>query len=237
MSIATKRIIVGGAFGLVFLLFVSTYACAYSLYGQTDEYGIVHLSTAPRDGLVLIYEGKNKPTLGMAAIRKLIKKHGGEAKEMKKEWIAEHVPAQLLKPRKGRPFPKVKPSAKILKYIDASSKRHKLDPELVYAVIEQESGFANFAVSPKGAQGLMQIMPETQALLGLTEPFDPARNIEAGTRYLRWMMDKFKHVKLALAAYNAGPEAVSRYNGIPPYEETRYYVARILSRYAMLKGI
>ncbi len=231
-----KRSLVQGVLVFFCLIFASP-VMAYSLYGQTDEYGIVHLSTEPHEGLVLIYDGKSKPTLGMADIRKLIKKHGGEAKKMKTEWIAEHVPAPLRRVKQMRPFPKVKPSKTILQYIETASKKHKLDPKLVYAVIEQESGFANYAVSPKGAQGLMQIMPETQVQLGLDDPFNPARNIEAGTRYLRWMMDKFKQIKLALAAYNAGPEAVSKYNGVPPYEETEYYVARILSRYAMLKGI
>jgi soluble lytic murein transglycosylase-like protein len=102
----------------------------------------------------------------------------------------------------GNRYPAVIDNAKLLDWVNSYSRKNRLDPRLVYALIEQESRFNPRAVSPKGAQGLMQIMPDTQHLLGLSEPFDPERNIAAGTRYLRDMLDKFQ-TELALAAYNA----------------------------------
>ncbi len=105
---------------------------------------------------------------------------------------------------------------------------YSIDPMLIRAMIEVESGFNPQAVSRAGAQGLMQIMPQTQKYLGLVSPFEPESNIEAGTRYFRYLMDRFQSVPLALAAYNAGPSRVEEYNGIPPFRETQEYVRRVL---------
>ena len=112
------------------------------------------------------------------------------------------------------------------------SARHDLDEDLVHAVIEVESGYRSDAVSSAGAQGLMQIMPETQKDLGLARPFDPGENIDAGIRYLKMMLSRFRDLPLALAAYNAGPAAVEKFRGIPPYEETRKYVQKVMHLYA-----
>lgn len=112
----------------------------------------------------------------------------------------------------------------------AAATRHGVDPHLVLAVIDVESGGDANAVSPAGAQGIMQIMPETARELDLTAPFDPEANIDAGVRYLRQMLTRFGDLRLAVAAYNAGPGAVERHGGIPPYPETQTYVARVLSR-------
>ncbi len=114
--------------------------------------------------------------------------------------------------------------------ISQYSAKHGLEEKLVRAVIEVESDFNPNAVSPAGAQGLMQIMPGTQRDLGLSQPFDPGSNIEAGVRYLREQLDRFGNVELALAAYNSGPENVTRYNGIPPFAETREYVRKVLAK-------
>ncbi len=132
-------------------------------------------------------------------------------------------------------YPAVIADARLLGWINTYSKRNNLDPRLVYALIEQESRFNPAAVSPKGAQGIMQIMPDTQRLLGLSDPFDPERNIAAGTKYLKAMLDKFQTEVMALAAYNAGPGAVAKHGGVPPYDETKDYVLKVVDRYFFLR--
>ena len=115
-------------------------------------------------------------------------------------------------------------------HIHAAAATHGVSVELVRAVIQVESGFDYLATSTKGAQGLMQIMPATARELGLSNAFDPRQNIFAGVRYLRMMLDTFRgDVALAAAAYNAGPKAVLRYGGVPPYKETQDYVGKIQS--------
>lgn len=107
-----------------------------------------------------------------------------------------------------------------------------VDPSLVRAVMRHESGFNPGAVSPKGAQGLMQLMPGTAALMGVRDPFDPEQNIAGGVGYLRRCLDRFGHnVPLAVAAYNAGPERVSQFGAIPPIPETQLFVHNVLGTY------
>ena len=98
-----------------------------------------------------------------------------------------------------------------------------------------ESNFDPYAVSHAGAQGLMQIMPITQRELEIYSPYDPEENLQGGIKYLKRLLDKYKDIKLALAAYNAGPGAVDSYGGIPPFKETRRYVREVLNRYNRLK--
>ena len=113
-------------------------------------------------------------------------------------------------------------------HIEAAAALHQLDPNLVKAVIKAESAFDQWAVSSKGAQGLMQLWPPTARRFGVSDPFDARQNIFAGTRYLRILLDMFGgDVSLALAGYNAGENAVRRYGGIPPYRETRNYVRKV----------
>lgn len=115
---------------------------------------------------------------------------------------------------------------------EAAARKHRLDPALVLAVVSVESAFRPDAVSPKGAQGLMQLMPGTAASLGVRDPFDPEQNLDGGVRYLRGLVEQYGgNLIKALAAYNAGSGAVSRHGGVPPYRETREYVKRVLRRY------
>jgi Transglycosylase SLT domain len=116
--------------------------------------------------------------------------------------------------------------------IYAAAQHHRLDSLLVAAVVAAESGFVSTAVSPQGAIGLMQVMPETGKRYGVGDLTDPAANLEAGSRYLRGLLDDYGgDLELALAAYNAGPANVERFGGVPPFRETRGYITRVVSTY------
>jgi soluble lytic murein transglycosylase-like protein len=113
--------------------------------------------------------------------------------------------------------------------VSEASGRYRLDPDLVNSVIKAESGFNVRAVSRKGAQGLMQLMPDTASKLGVPNAFDAQANVDGGTRYLRELLERYNFdLVKALAAYNAGPRRVEQYGGLPPYYETHAYVARIV---------
>ena len=143
---------------------------------------------------------------------------------------AEHTPGEF-----EFRVPKGSTSAQVKAWIREASAKYGLDPCLVQALMEVESNGNAIAVSPKGAQGLMQIMPGTARDLKLDNPFDPTANIDAGSRYLREQLKTFGDVRLALAAYNAGPDAVRKFAGIPPYPETQRYVGAVANRFIMLK--
>jgi soluble lytic murein transglycosylase-like protein len=121
-------------------------------------------------------------------------------------------------------------------WIAGAALRYQIDPDFVASVVKAESGFNPTAVSPKGALGLMQLMPQTAARLGVEDAFDPAANLEGGTRYLRELLDQYggDAVK-ALAAYNAGPQRVEQYGGVPPFRETRAYITGIIDDYKRKK--
>lgn len=123
----------------------------------------------------------------------------------------------------------VQPRLNIPDAVSQASERYRLDPDLLNSVIRAESGFNPHAVSRKGAQGLMQLMPETASKLGVPNAFDPGANVDGGTRYLRELLERYNFdLVKALAAYNAGPKRVEQYGGVPPYYETRAYVASIV---------
>jgi hypothetical protein len=120
----------------------------------------------------------------------------------------------------------------IKNWIAGAASRSQIDPDFLASVVQAESGFNPTAVSPKGARGLMQIMPHTAASLGVENAFDPAANLEGGTKYLRQLLDQYGgDAGKALAAYNAGPRRVEQYGGVPPYPETRAYITRIINDY------
>jgi len=123
------------------------------------------------------------------------------------------------------------PDVELTPMIDAAAQTHSVQPKLLRAVMEQESGLRPCAVSPKGAQGLMQLMPDTAGQLGVEDPFDPKQNIEGGARFLKQLLDKYKgDLPLALGAYNAGPSTVDQTGKVPDIPETRDYVAAILKK-------
>ncbi|MBI3681479.1 MAG: lytic transglycosylase domain-containing protein [Acidobacteria bacterium] len=126
---------------------------------------------------------------------------------------------------------KTSPATLVNEIVERAASRYDVDPLLVHSVIQVESAYNKYAVSSKGAQGLMQLAPSTARRLGVKNPFDPRENIEAGVRYLKQLQMMFKDDRLALAAYNAGEAAVSRHGWIPPYAETQNYVYQVGMRY------
>ncbi len=225
---------------LLGLMLFSSPSYAYKLYGYEDDLGL-HLSETQRnDSYVLLYAAPQRPRLSYASIRKRLKAMG--AVKRSQLWVRQkrQVSKIVSGAQRGRHgscrAPRRVPGKSILACIERAGQAQKLDPRLLYAVIERESGFDANAVSSKGAQGLMQLMPATQQQWGVTAPFDPEQNIHAGARHLRWLLDKFSNLQLALAAYNAGHVNVIKYGGVPPFPETKIYVARIMERYQILQG-
>ncbi len=133
--------------------------------------------------------------------------------------------------------PAIVPPAQIDRLVNANAQAWGVDPALVKAIIANESGFDTNATSKTGAQGLMQLEPGTASELGVGNAYDPSQNISGGTRYIRGLLDRFHgDTRLAVAAYNAGPGAVMKYNGVPPYAETQQYVENVLDSYQKYKA-
>ena len=143
---------------------------------------------------------------------------------------ARYSPVAVFKQSSSRRL-NPRPSNSFDSLIERAAKRQGVPAGIVKAVIHAESAFDPLAVSHKGAMGLMQLMPATARSLGVEKPFRVVDNISAGSRYLRMMHERYANWPHALAAYNAGPRAVDRYRGIPPYDETREYVRRVLTYY------
>jgi membrane-bound lytic murein transglycosylase MltF len=132
------------------------------------------------------------------------------------------------------------PKPVISEIVEQAAKAHDVDPLLIHSVIKVESNYNPNAISPKGAEGLMQLIPSTAKMLGVRDSFDPEQNIEAGVKYLKYLQSIYKDDRLALAAYNAGPGAVSKYaakyKDIPPYRETQNYVNQVGKHYSSAKS-
>jgi soluble lytic murein transglycosylase-like protein len=188
---------------------------AADMYAYVDGNGIKHVSNTKVDSrykLVMRTPKYRKPNPKSRAVR------------AQKIYRAKS---------KGKPFSINEANRKrYAKDITTIARKYRLDPKLLHAVISAESGFNPRAVSPAGAMGLMQLMPATARRFGVNNPYDPIANMHGGARYLRLLLNQFNNLNLALAAYNAGENAVVRYgNKIPPYKETRTYVARVRDFY------
>ncbi len=142
---------------------------------------------------------------------------------------------RIIVPSKSGQRAAAKPDAAVAAIIDETAKGLDVSPELVHSVIQVESNYNEFAVSPKGAQGLMQLMPATARQYGVTNSFDARQNIEGGVRYLKFLQNTFKNDRLAIAAYNAGQGAVAKYGDVPPYPETVNYVSKVSKKYSQAK--
>lgn len=148
---------------------------------------------------------------------------------------AMNADAPLQSPSASAPSAPI-PSTEIDRLVGANAGAWGVDPALVKAIIANESGFNPSATSKTGAQGLMQLEPGTAAQLGVSDAYDPGQNIWGGTRYIKGLLDRYHgDMRLAVAAYNAGPGAVEKYGGVPPYAETQNYVASVLASYEKYK--
>ncbi|MCC6850466.1 MAG: lytic transglycosylase domain-containing protein [Deltaproteobacteria bacterium] len=191
---------VGGALGLAL---IGTSEVSADIYKRVDRFGVIHYTNVPTDKRFYRVVIREMPRISAL---------GGAMASYRAEPIRLRVESRAFDP-----------------IIANASRRYGVEQALVKAVIKAESGFQPNAVSPKGARGLMQLMPGTAQMHGVRNIHAPSDNIEGGVQHLRMLLDRYRNnVVLALAAYNAGEGWVDQYNGIPPFEETRNYVHRVL---------
>jgi hypothetical protein len=190
-------------------------------------------ATAARADYVVLRNGARLDVTGYEILpdRYILHLKGGVA-EVPLSDIVAIEPEEIFDPIE-EPLSDKTPFEKVIR---SAAKRYGMDADLIHCVIAVESNFNPKALSPKKASGLMQLLPQTAALYGVKNIFDPEENVNAGTRYLKDLLDKYHDLTLALAAYNAGPERVDQYGRrVPPYLETMKYVQRIAKSYAKLK--
>jgi len=191
------------------LLCISSTVFASDIAELRNGFSIRHRTRETRDGLVRLY-----------------------IDDEKKSFV--DVPAEEIEGYSNEPdhIADAEPGKSTSQIVREAGEKHGVDSDFISSVIKQESGGKVRAVSPAGAQGLMQLMPGTASQLGVKDSFSPEQNVHGGTRYLRDLLERYNGDAVkALAAYNAGPNAVDRYNGVPPYRETRQYVRRIILDY------
>jgi soluble lytic murein transglycosylase-like protein len=202
--------------GLFFFLAGTASAGEYAVLASGAR---MHIDRHEADGArVRLFNGTGFVELDSTVVRSYeVEEHATEVPVPLQDAPAAVAPASGAAPAPSTP----------LELADAAADRYGLPRELVRSVMAAESGLQPAAISPKGAIGLMQLMPGTAQALG-ADPRDPAQNVDAGTRYLRDLLEKYNYgLRHALAAYNAGPQAVDKYNGVPPYRETINYIGRI----------
>lgn len=202
----------------------------YTVYGLGCITGVIALLFATEPASATIYAYTDSQ--GRVRVTDIPEKHGHEIVlpqvQTSSTPSSGKSPAAYTPTRNG--------PERFRSYVTAAARKHNLSESLIYAVMRAESNFNPTAVSPAGAQGLMQLIPSTARLVGVANSFDPQQNIMGGAKYLRMMIDRFGRVDHAVAAYNAGPEAVAKYSGIPPYRETRAYVPKVLKFYREYGG-
>jgi len=212
------------------------YAAAYAAYCGAARQG--HPGAALRIAVLHLYGAGATldRAAGAAWVREAARRGNRVAMGLLPQF--HHVPTQPARcsapdtAAMPRPSMSARTPSEIQAMVRALAPAYGLAPDLVLAVIQAESAFDPNALSPKGAQGLMQLIPATAERFGVTGPFDPQENLRGGMAYLRWLLSHFRgDVRLAVAAYNAGEGAVERHRGVPSYEETRNYVRRVLSLY------
>jgi hypothetical protein len=212
----------------VFLLLVISLpvSAGAAMYAYVDARGICHYTNAPGDGRYKLSEREPR-RLGSPEdqlIRTITRRSSSGLSRMGLTDNSGYY-------RGGYSAFRNAPDA-LNRYIQVAAVNHQVDPLLIKAVIKAESNFDPNAISPKGAQGLMQLMPGTARDMAVNNPFDPLQNINGGARYLRYLLDNFKgNVELSLAAYNAGPGNVVPYGDIPRIPETQNYVAKVMETY------
>jgi hypothetical protein len=209
--------------GLIPMMLALSGSVQADIYAFVDSNGVRHLSNVPNDPRYKLV--MRTPAYRKDAVRP----------------TSSYAPLNLYGSGNVRPgnaaLPRLSRTAegnrqRFAADIQRIAAQHRLDPALMHAVIQAESAYNPQAVSPKGATGLMQLMPATAARFGVSNSYDPVANMQGGARYLRWLLDRFQDTRLAVAAYNAGEGAVQRYgNQVPPFRETQTYVVRVLSLY------
>lgn len=217
--------------GLLLVAIVLPVSAGAAMYAYVDARGICHYTNVPGDGR---YKLSEQPPRRLASpedqLLRTIARRSTNGLSRSGGMIGGYFINGGNSRNQDYAF-RTAPQA-LNRYIQLAAANHQVDPLLIKAVIKAESNFDPTAISPKGAQGLMQLMPGTAKDLAVDNPFDPLQNINGGTKYLRYLLDNFKgNVELSLAAYNAGPGNVAPYGVVPNFPETQNYVAKVMETY------